>query len=63
MGDGRLLSTSDVNIMYKSYGYHPPIEPPIGIEPTTYWLQINCSTKWATAAGYILNYLVLSYQL
>ena len=26
MGDGRLLSTSDVDIMYKSYGYHPPIK-------------------------------------
>jgi len=24
MGDGRLLSTSDADIMYKSYGYHPP---------------------------------------
>ena len=26
-------------------------EPPVGIEPTTYWLQINCSTSWAMEAN------------
>lgn len=25
-------------------------EPLVGIEPTTYWLQISCSTSWATLA-------------
>ena len=24
--------------------------PPHGFEPRTYWLQINCSTSWATRA-------------
>ena len=26
------------------------VELLIGLEPTTYWLQINCSTNWATVA-------------
>ncbi len=26
------------------------IEPLVGIEPTTYWLQISCSTSWAKVA-------------
>ena len=25
-------------------------EPPIGIEPMTYWLQVSCSTSWAKEA-------------
>lgn len=25
-------------------------EPLVGIEPTTYWLQISCSTSWAKVA-------------
>ena len=25
----------------------------IGLEPTTYWLQINCSANWATSAHWI----------
>ena len=28
-------------------------EPLVGIEPTTYWLQISCSTSWAKVAFYI----------
>ena len=24
--------------------------PAIGVEPTTYWLQVSCSTNWATPA-------------
>ena len=28
-----------------------PFEPPIGIEPMTYWLQISCSTCWAKEAN------------
>ena len=27
-----------------------PNEPLVGIEPTTYWLQISCSTSWAKVA-------------
>ena len=30
--------------------YLLPFEPPVGIEPTTYWLQISCSTSWAKEA-------------
>ena len=30
-------------------------EPPIGIEPMTYWLQVSCSTSWAKEA-YITNH-------
>ena len=26
-------------------------EPPAGIEPATYWLQISCSTSWAKVAS------------
>ena len=29
-------------------------EPLVGVEPTTYWLQISCSTNWAKVA-YILS--------
>ena len=29
------------------------LELMIGLEPTTYWLQINCSTNWATSAYWI----------
>ena len=24
--------------------------PLVGLEPTTYWLQVSCSTRWAKAA-------------
>ena len=27
-------------------------EPLVGIEPTTYWLQISCSTSWAKVADF-----------
>ena len=30
-------------------------EPKKGVEPPTYWLQISCSTNWATSA-YLKNY-------
>ena len=26
-------------------------EPPAGIEPATYWLQVSCSTSWAKEAN------------
>ena len=29
---------------------HHLLEPTIGLEPTTYWLQVSCSTNWATLA-------------
>ena len=29
---------------------HHLLEPTIGLEPTTYWLQVSCSTNWATSA-------------
>ena len=29
------------------------LELMIGLEPTTYWLQINCSANWATSAHWI----------
>ena len=29
---------------------HHLLEPTIGLEPTTYWLQVSCSTIWATLA-------------
>ena len=28
-------------------------EPPVGIEPTTYWLQVSCSTSWAKEAFWV----------
>ena len=31
-------------------------EPKTGVEPATYWLQISCSTNWATSA-YLLKEL------
>ena len=33
-----------------------PPEPLVGIEPTTYWLQISCSTGWAKVALCCFNY-------
>ena len=32
-----------------------PFEPKDGIEPPTYWLQISCSTSWATRAYIVLG--------
>ena len=32
------------------YFFFIVLELLIGLEPTTYWLQINCSTNWATVA-------------
>ena len=31
------------------------LEPPVGIEPTTYWLQVSCSTSWAMVAFKVKN--------
>ena len=38
----------------------PYSEPLVGIEPTTYWLQISCSTNWATSA-YHWNFIFSMY--
>ena len=32
------------------YGVAQAVEPVIGLEPTTCWLQISCSANWATPA-------------
>ena len=37
-------------------------EPLVGIEPTTYWLQISCSTSWAKVAFIIQMSAHLSYS-
>lgn len=29
---------------------HAVLVPSIGLEPTTYWLQVSCSTNWAKTA-------------
>ena len=29
------------------------LEPPAGIEPATYWLQVSCSTSWAKEAYFL----------
>ena len=34
------------------------IEPLVGVEPTTYWLQISCSTNWAKVALFQCEKLV-----
>ena len=34
------------------------MEPSIGVEPTTYWLRINCSTNWAKAAWQLSSKLM-----
>ena len=31
-------------------------EPLVGVEPTTYWLQISCSTNWAKVAYWSKNW-------
>lgn len=45
------LKTSKINkkTLIKSV-YQFSMVPIIGIEPTTYWLQVNCSTCWAKSA-------------
>ena len=53
MGDGRLLSTSDVNIMYKSYGYHPPI----------YWAADRNRTYYLLITNQLLYQMSYSGQL
>ena len=35
-------------------------EPLVGIEPTTYWLQISCSTGWAKVALKVSNIFTLA---
>ena len=56
-GDG--TRTRDPNlgkVMLYQLSYSRNIEPETGIEPATCWLQISCSTCWATRADK-LNYL------
>ena len=33
-----------------SLSLHKKVVPEIGLEPTTYWLQVSCSTNWAIPA-------------
>ena len=46
-----ICPTDDVSTIYaiNKFKY---LEPLVGIEPTTYWLQISCSTGWAKVAGF-----------
>ena len=37
------------------------LEPLVGIEPTTYWLQISCSTSWAKVANFCSDFATLSF--
>ena len=44
------------------------VVPLVGLEPTTYWLQVSCSTRWAKAAKltkvlYWIFYLMSSKNL
>ena len=40
------------------------VVPPHGLEPRTYWLQINCSTSWATrACAIIINYFLINQNI
>ena len=34
------------------------LELVIGIEPTTYWLQVSCSTNWATPALFLTKIII-----
>ena len=58
----KLWGEKDSNLRSRSNGFtvrpiwplwnlpKPFTEPPIGIEPMTYWLQVSCSTSWAKEA-------------
>ena len=35
----------------------------IGLEPTTYWLQINCSANWATSAHWITTAIQMATRM
>ena len=47
---GRRKSTDLQSVPFNHSGNDPFVKPKIGIEPTTGWLQISCSTSWATLA-------------
>ena len=32
---------------------------PVGIEPTTYWLRVSCSTSWAKGPLFIFSYVLV----
>ena len=40
---------------------NPSIEPTIGLEPITCWLQVSCSANWATSATYIDIISIINY--
>ena len=43
-------------------GYLPMLELAIGLEPTTCWLQISCSTNWAMPA-WVKRLIMWFYQI
>ena len=53
-GKSRAISISPLAISK----YQNSIEPLVGIEPTTYWLQISCSTSWAKVASEMPAYFL-----
>ena len=51
IGDHPIVKWYIISFLYRIRRYFRNIfEPPVGLEPTTCWLQISCSTKWATEA-------------
>ena len=53
--DSNLWSRKTADLQSAPFGRSgicPYIEPLVGIEPTTYWLQISCSTSWAKVASF-----------
>lgn len=48
------LTTYRLKVCYSTLSYGSILEQMIGIEPTTYWLQVSYSTYWTTSAYKLL---------
>ena len=58
----RTRERTDLQSVAFSHSAIYPSEPLVGIEPTTYWLQISCSTSWAKVAFNIPDKAILVKQ-
>ena len=59
-GGGRIRTTEPKGTELQSAAFShfatsPYMVPAKGLEPSTYWLQVSCSTNWAKPAYFILN--------
>ena len=61
-GEGRIRTTEPKGTELQSAAFShfatsPLLVPAKGLEPSTYWLQVSCSTNWAKPANILLCFI------